>query len=244
MEELNLTGAFGAKGHNGATAVLSRAVQPVPKVGRWARELRVTFEERWLSMALVSDRDRATGTLGSGNRWQTLGSSGWRRGPWSSVLGNRPSEAGGQGATGWPDTSRVRQPGCEYWLHLVNTSHRVGQSHHVLGWMEGGGGRGSHQAKTHQGAQARIRVWDKGTRPGGRSRTSWAGSVVPGLGEPADAQAFGECRQLGHRGSYTPDLIFVKATCTPLPAPPQAVEQRTAELAERWLDSQLVSTWP
>lgn len=64
-------------------------------------------------MALVSDRDRATGTLGSGSRWQVLGSSGWRHGPWSSVPGNRPSEAGGQGVTGWPDTGRVRQPGCE-----------------------------------------------------------------------------------------------------------------------------------
>lgn len=31
MEELNLTGALGAKGHNGATAVLSGAVQAVPK---------------------------------------------------------------------------------------------------------------------------------------------------------------------------------------------------------------------
>lgn len=43
-------------------------------------------------MAFVSDRDRATGTLGSGSGWQVLGSSGWRHRPWSSVLGNRLSE--------------------------------------------------------------------------------------------------------------------------------------------------------
>lgn len=43
-------------------------------------------------MAFVSDRDRATGTLGSGSGWQALGSSGWRHRPWSSVLGNRLSE--------------------------------------------------------------------------------------------------------------------------------------------------------
>lgn len=31
MEELNLTGAIGAEDHSGARAVLSGAVQPVPK---------------------------------------------------------------------------------------------------------------------------------------------------------------------------------------------------------------------
>lgn len=40
---------------------------------------------------------------------------------------------------------------------------------------------------------------------------------APWSGEPADAQAFGECRRLGPRGSYTPDLIFLKATPSPPP---------------------------
>lgn len=40
---------------------------------------------------------------------------------------------------------------------------------------------------------------------------------APWSGEPADVQAFGECRRLGPRGSYTPDLIFLKATPSPHP---------------------------
>lgn len=73
-------------------------------------------------------------TLCSGSGWQAwdTGASaiGWSYGPWSSVLGSRSSEAGGEGARGWPGTGGVLPPAWEptRHRHWVNTSQGPGQS--------------------------------------------------------------------------------------------------------------------
>lgn len=119
----------------------------------------------WLLCLIETEQQGPWGVVVDGRHLDIGASaSGWRHGPWPSVLGNRPSEAGGQGVTGWPDTGRVLQPGCEEWLHRpsVNTSHRAGQSRHVLGWMEGEGAEAATRQRptraTRQGSEYGMRI--------------------------------------------------------------------------------------
>lgn len=101
----------------------------------------------------------------------------------------------------------------------MNTSHRAGQSHHVLGWMEGEraeaatGQRPTRAPRQGSkcgmrvpalGAQAGLRVWDEGTRPGGRSPASWAGFMLPGLGSQQ------MCRHLVSAGGWAPGALTLQ----------------------------------
>ena len=171
----------------------------------------------WLLCLIETGQQGPWGVIVAGRHLDIGASaSGWRHGPRPSVLGNRPSEAGGQGVTGWPDTGRVLQPGCEEWLHRPSVASEATEQGKADtcwgGWKE----KGQRQppGRDPPGHPGRGQSVDEDTRPGGRGPTPWAGSVFPGLGEPQTHRHL-VSGAAGPQGVLHARLIFVKATPRP-----------------------------